>query len=102
MFVHKIEKLFVSVLGNVCSQRSASTRVVMEVADLVAEKRGVGDTLKQLLSGETLDRYVDSRQVPDWVLVYCKLKARISDSTWQTAINFTNLGRTGVRRNSML
>ena len=28
--------------------------------------------------------------------MYFKLKARISDSTWQTAINFTNLGRTGV------
>ena len=34
--------------------------------------------------------------VPDWVLVYFKIKVRISDSTWQTVINFTKLGRTGV------
>ena len=71
----------------------------MDVVDMVAEKRGIKDTIKKLLSEETLDRYENSMRVPDWVLVYFKLKARISDSTWQTAINFTNLGRTGVSCN---
>jgi len=33
----------------------------MDVVDMVAEKRGVKDTFKELLSEETLDRYVDSR-----------------------------------------
>ena len=74
----------------------------MDVVDLVAQKRGVGETFKEVLSEETLDRYVDSRRVPDWVLVYFKLRADISDSTWQTAINFTNLGRTGVCCNSSM
>lgn len=85
-----------SVLGNMCAFKDQEAQgIVMDVVDLVAEKRGVGDTFKELLSEETLDRYVDSRRVPDWVLVYFKLRARISDSTWQKAINFTNLGRTG-------
>ena len=91
-----------SVLRNMCAFKDQQAQgIVMDVVDMVAEKRGVGDTFKELLSEETLDRYVDSRRVPDWVLVYFKLKARISDSTWQTAINFTNLGRTGVCCNSM-
>lgn len=90
-----------SVLGNMCAFKDQEAQgIVMDVVDLVAEKRGVGDTFKELPSEETLDRYVDSRRVPDWVLVYFKLRARISDSTWQTAINFTNLGRTGVCCNS--
>ena len=89
-----------SILGNMCAFKDQQARgIVMDVVDMVAEKRGIKDTIKELLSEETLDRYVNSMRVPDWVLVYFKLKARISDSTWQTAINFTNLGRTGVSCN---
>ena len=73
----------------------------MDVVDMVAEKRGVEDTFKELLGEETLDQYVDSRQVLYWALVYFKLKSRTSDSTWQSAINFANSGLTGVRHNSM-
>ena len=92
-----------SVLGNMCAFKDQEAQgIVIDVVDLVAEKRGVGETFKELLSEETLDRYVDSRRVPDWVLVYFKLRARNSDSTWQTAINFTNLGRTGVCCNSSM
>lgn len=68
----------------------------MDVIDIVAQKKGVRKTFEELLSEETYDQYINSMQVPDWVLVYFKIKARISDSTWQIAINFTNLGRTGV------
>ena len=70
--------------------------IVVDVLDMVAEKRGVKKMFEALLSEETLDKYISTMRVPDWVLVYFKLKARISDSTWQTAINFTNLGRTRV------
>ena len=73
----------------------------MDAVDMVAEKRGVGDTFKELLGEETLDQYVDSRQVPYWALMYFKLKSHTSDSTWQSAINFANLGLKGVRHNSM-
>ena len=76
--------------------------IIMDVVDMVAEKRGMSKTLEDLLSDETLSNYFSSIRVPDWVLLYFKLKARISDSTWQTAINFTNLGRTGVRFNTFV
>lgn len=58
----------------------------MDVVDMVAEKRGISKTFEDLLSDETLSNYFSSIRVPDWVLLYFKLKARISDSTWQTVI----------------
>ena len=86
-----------SVLANMCAFKDQQAQgIVMDVIDMVAQKRGIKKTFEELLSEEALDKYINSMRVPDWVLVYFKLKARISDSTWQTAINFTNLGRTGV------
>lgn len=85
-----------SVLGNMCALKDEQAQgIVVDVLDMVAEKREVKKMFEALLSEETLDKYISTMRVPDWVLVYFKLKARISDSTWQTAINFTNLGRTG-------
>ena len=86
-----------SVLGNMCAFNDQQAQgIVMDVIDMVAQKRGIRKTFEELLGEDTLDKYINSMRVPDWVLVYFKIKARISDSTWQTAINFTNLGRTGV------
>ena len=65
---------------------------------MVVEKRGL-KTFKELISEEALQSYVKAMRVTDWVLVYFKIKARISDSTWQTVINCTNLGRTVVSFN---
>lgn len=86
-----------SVLGNMCALKDKQAQeIVMEVIDMMAKKRGIKSTFEELLNEETLEKYVTTMWVPDWVLVYFKIKARISDSTWQTGINFTNLGRTGV------
>ena len=102
MFAHKIENLW-PLFWETCAFKDQEAQgIVMDVVDLMAERRRFGDTFKELLSEETLDRYVDSRRVPDWVLVYFKLKAHISDSNWQRAINFINLGRTGVCCNSSM
>lgn len=92
-----------SVLGNMCSFNDQQAQgIIMDVVDMVAEKRGIRKTFEELLSDETLSNYFSSIRVPDWVLLYFKIKARISDSTWQTAINFTKLGRTGVRFNTFV
>ena len=96
-------ELLASVLGNMCAFKDQQAQgIVMEVIDMVAEERGTRKTFEELLSEETLDRYINSMWVPDWVLVYFKIKAPISDSTWQTAINFTHLGRTGVMCNKYI
>ena len=73
-----------SVLGNMCALKDKQAQaIVMEVIDMAKNE-------------EPLEKYVTTMRVPDWVLVYFKIKVRISDSTWQTVINFTKLGRTGV------
>ena len=85
------------VSANMCAFKDQQAQgIVMDIIDMVAQKRGIKNTFEELLSEEALDKYINSMRVPDWVLVYFKLKACISDSTWQTAINFTSLGRTGV------
>ena len=89
----------VSVLGHMCALKDQQAQeIVKDVVDMVVEKRGL-KTFKELISEEALQSYVKAMRVPDWVLVYFKIKARTSDSTWQTAINCTNLGRTGVSFN---
>ena len=86
-----------SVLANMCAFKDQQAQgIVMDVIDMVVQKREIKNTFEELLSEEALDKYINSIRVLDWVLVYFKLKACISDSTWQTAINFTNLVRTGV------
>jgi len=50
-----------TVLGNMCAfKEQQSQGIVMDVAYMVAEKRGIGDTFKELISEETLDQNVDS------------------------------------------
>ena len=34
--------------------------------------------------------------VPDWVLLYFKLKTRLPDNAWRTLLNLTQLGKSGV------
>lgn len=82
MFAHKIENRWLLFWETCAFKDREAQGIVMDVVDLVAEKKGVGETFEELLSEETLDRYVDSRRVLDWVLVYFKLRARISGSTW--------------------
>lgn len=49
------------------------------------------------MGDETFSKYVEGLRVPDWLLLYFKTKARISENMWQAVINITKLGRTGVR-----
>ena len=72
-----------------------ATSVIQEIIKDVASRRGVKRAMQDL-AGETYEKYVESLRVPDWRLVLFKTKARISGNTWQTVINLTQLGRTGV------
>lgn len=44
--------------------------IVMEVIDMMAKKRRIKSTFEELLNEETLEKYVTTMRVPDWVLVY--------------------------------
>ena len=52
--------------------------------------------LEELLLPETYQRVVEGMRVPDWVLLYFKLQGRLPDAGWQTLLNLTHLGRSGV------
>ena len=89
------------VLGNAFifgddAERSEVTDTISDVVDMVMEAKGSKRGLSELLSSETFDRIVQSMRVPDWVLLYFKLQTKLPDSAWQTLLNLTKLGKSGV------
>ena len=71
--------------------------VVHEIVEEVAVKRGVKRSVEELIGDDTLTKYVECLRVPDWKLVLFQAMARVSAKTWQSVINITGLGRSGVR-----
>ena len=57
---------------------------------------GSKQALAELLVPETYQGFLESIRVPDWVLLYFKLQAKLPDAAWQTLLNLTQLGRSGV------
>ena len=97
----KYHESIASVLGNTflfgtSEERGKVRDTISEVIDLVMESKGTKKGLSQLLSPETQTRIFESMRVPDWVLLYFKLQTRLPDSAWQTLLNLTRLGKSGV------
>ena len=89
-----------SVLGHLCTNDPAKAPseardIISEIVSAVTEKKGVKRGLEAIVP-DVLQQYLHQFRVPDWVLLYFKLEARIPDEGWQTMINLTKLGRTGV------
>ena len=72
------------------------SETLSEIVNLVMDAKGAKKGLEELLMPETCQRVVESMRVPDWVLLYFKLQARLPDAGWQTLLNLTQLGRSGV------
>ena len=60
------------------------------------DAKGSRKGLSELLLPQTYQRILESLRVPDWVLLYFKLQVRLPDAAWQTLLNLTQLGRSGV------
>lgn len=71
--------------------------LVGDIFSTVEEKYGVVKALKKLVPPELWAKRVNEMAVPDWMLLLCKLEIPISDDGWQTLLNRTNLGKSGVR-----
>ena len=89
-----------SVLGHLCThdpvkQPSEARNIISEIVSSVTEKKGVKRGLEDLVP-DVLQEYLHQFRVPDWVLLYFKLEAKIPDEGWQMMINLTKLGRTRV------
>jgi len=72
------------------------SETLSEIVNLVMDVKGSKKGLEEVLLPETYQRVVESMRVPDWVLLYFKLQARLPDAGWQTLLNLTQLGRSGV------
>ena len=77
-------------------EKGEVSEMISEVVNLVMDARGAQKGVTQLLLPPTYQRLLESMRVPDWVLLYFKLQARLPDAAWQTLLNLTQLGRSGV------
>lgn len=77
-------------------QKVKVSETISKVVDLVMDATGSKQALAELLVPETYQRFLESMRVPDWVLLYFKLQAKLPDAAWQTLLNLTQLGRSGV------
>jgi len=78
------------------SHRDSVRDTISEVIDIIVEAKGCKQGLAALLTPETHATIMNSMRVPDWVLLYFKLKAKLPDAAWQSLLNLTQLGRSGV------
>ena len=62
----------------------------------VAEKQGVRRAFTTLLKENLYDEYVRTMRVPYWIHLYVKLATKLPNRSWQTLLNFLNIGRSGV------
>lgn len=96
----KYEESIACVLGNSFifggdDEKGQVRDTISEVVDIVIEAKGKKG-FTELLSSETHARVFHSMRVPDWVLLYFKLQAKLPDRAWQTLLNFSQLGKSGV------
>ena len=94
----KYHESLACVLGNTFlygdgEEKQKVSETLSEIVNLVMDaKKG----LTELLLPETYLRLLHSMKVPDWVLLYFKLQARLPDAGWQTLLNLTHLGKSRV------
>lgn len=97
----KYRESICSVLGNTFlfgndTEKEQVRDTTSEVVDMVMDAKGSKRGLSELLSSSTYQRIIESMRVPDWALLYFKLQTRLPDSAWQTLLNLTQLGKSGV------
>ena len=88
-----------SILGHLacCEKKSEARDLLRQIVDLIAEEKGVKKAVRVILSDDTFHSFMQSMAVPDWVLLYFKISARLPDGAWQLLLNLTKLGDTKVK-----
>ena len=97
------ENIF-TVLGNVASldENSEITNILQCSTNVLFSKLHPKKAVNVILSQECLSALISSIRVPDWTYLPLKIRLRISDAGWQTLLNLTHLGRTGVSFNVLI
>jgi len=96
-----------SVLGNTFiygneTEQDAIRDILSEIGEKVIESKGAQNVIQECFSDEIHQKVLRSMRVPDWALLYLKLESRMPDAAWQTLLNITHLGKSGVSIPSML
>ena len=79
-----------------CEKKPEARDLLRQIVDLIAEEKGVKKAVRVILSDDTFHSFMQSMAVPDWVLLYFKISARLPDGAWQLLLNLTKLGDTKV------
>jgi len=77
-------------------EKEEVSETISEEDNIVMEAHGAKKGVTELLLPTTYQRLLKNMRVPDWVLLYFTLQARLPDAAWQTLLNLTQLGRSGV------
>ena len=77
-------------------EKEKVSETLSEIVNLVLEAKGSKKGLTELLLPDAYQKILDGMRVPDWVLLYFKLKARPPDDAWQILLNLTQLGKSRV------
>jgi len=91
------ESLSTVLAHQILSDDEATQDTLDELLDILIKAKGTKEGFKSIFSGEKWTSYFKTLRRPDWALLYFKIKAKLPDESWQTLLNITNLGRTGVR-----
>ena len=90
------------VIGHLCLlelnevEDVGARKVISDIVEMLVVNQGVPATFKNVFPPGSEDEQLKSLRSPDWILLLFKLMSRLPDEGWQTLINLTNLGRTGV------
>lgn len=70
--------------------------VISTTLETVADKQGIKKALGTILCKDLNTRYLESLRVPHWLQLYVKLTTKLPNRSWQTLLNFLNIGRSRV------
>ena len=88
----KYNETLACILGNsflygVAGEKAKVAETISEVVNLVIDAKGPKKGVTELLLPATYQQLLESMRVPDWVLLYFKLQAKLPDAAWQTLLN---------------
>lgn len=86
-------------LADVIVNEKHRPEVAQLLSDITKKIRSNSSSPLQALEtvlGDSSVKFFQLPRVPDWTLLYFKLHSRVPDQAWQTLLNISKLGRTGV------
>ena len=85
------------VIGNLASEGDrVYSDIVMGAADVIFSRLEAKAALDTTLSKQSQSILYQSIRMPHWIYLLLKVRTKISDAGWQTLLNLTQLGCTGV------